>query len=129
VSFHAFEITVNGKHLYTAGADDWRQVWCNVLAHRIPPEVFRSLEGIEASEVPDKPVTELMLSTNVTVSVDKDMRPDSPHDITKNGSYPRMNLKLGDVVQIRIIETDSSNEPDWQNSENRGPIAIQSLPE
>lgn len=128
MSFQAFEISVNGKHLYTAGAEDWRQIWCTVLAHRTPPELIPSLPDDVAGELPDDPIIGMLLSTHLSIYVDKKPRAESPNDIGKSGTFPRMDLKGGDTIQIKIIESDSGDEPDWQNLNSQGPTAIQSLP-
>ena len=128
MSFQAFEVSVNGEHLYTAGAEDWRQIWCNVLAHRTPPELFPLPTDQETAELPDEPIIGMLLSTHLSVLVDWRPRSEAPNDISKSGTFPRIELKVGDVIQIKIIETDSVDEPVWQDPNDKVPRIIRSAP-
>ena len=128
MSFQAFEVSVNGQHVSTAGAEDWRQIWCNVLAHRTPPELLPSPPDQDTLELPDEPIIGMLLFTHLSVIVDKRPRSEAPNDITKSGTFPRIELKGGDVIQIKIIETDSADEPVWQDSNDKGHRIIRSAP-
>ncbi len=40
MSYIALEVSINGEHKYTIGAEEWRTVWANVHGHRLTPDMF-----------------------------------------------------------------------------------------
>ena len=120
----AFEVTLNGEHQYTVGADRWNTLWVQVLGHHIDPERLRASASEQIPDLPSEPFNHLRLHSSVSVS-GEDIQVTTPdgrvHTTSKSGSYPAHDLSPGDVIQIRVVETDSPDDPDWAEYDPRFP--------
>ena len=130
MSFMALEISVNGGRLYTVGAEDWRTLRAHVLGHRMTPEFFTPEMMPPGEEVPDKDVVGINLSASVSVPGEgyTEFRISPPQQINEytSKSFKHRSLKVGDVVTIKIIETDVADKPDAPKPDPRypGPTAM-----
>lgn len=123
MSVTALQISINGKQLYTVGIDEWQTIWAHVLGHRFDPREFDSDPSVEDSGLPDAPVSTVSLRASVSVPtpvseriIDSD---GTTHNVSKTGSYKEVTLAVGDVVQIRVVQTDLADAPEWQERDPR----------
>ena len=124
MKFVAFEVSINGDRKYSVGSDNWQHLSANLIGHHIDPSRFSELSEADKAELPSEPYNHLQLTALVSVS-GKDIQITDPegHVYTKSktGSYPACMLSPGDVVEIRIIETDEADSPRWENLDPRFP--------
>ena len=131
MSFIAFEVSLNGERQYTVGAEDWQHVSAMLFGHRIDTSKFPELSESDKSEMPSEPYSHVQLRASVSVS-GEDMQITDPegnvYNQSKTGSYPSSMLSPGDVVEIRVIEADTADSPEWQKLDPRYPgrVAIKS---
>ena len=127
----AFEVSVNGEHQYTVGAESWQHITAYVLGHHIDPDRMRMMAGEEIPDLPTSPFDHLQLHASVSVSgEDFEVTDPSGHVYTKSksGNYPNIKLAPGDEIQIRVIETDAPDAPEWQTHDPRFPGQTVILP-
>ena len=128
----AFEVSINGEHHYTVGAEKWQLITAQVLGHHIDPEEIRGKSNEEIRGLPDESFDNFRLHASVSVS-GEDVRRVSPrgrvYTKSRSGSYPTTRLSPGDVVQIRIVETHSPDSPEWQSDDPRFPGQTVLLPD
>ena len=135
MSFIAFEVSLNGDQQYTVGAEEWATIWAHVLAHRIDPSLFPPEAELEGAGVPDQPVIVVKFRASVAVpgadQAQAEIQSDRRYSTSRTGSYPGFKLAPGDVVEIKVIETDSADKPKWQERDPRfsGHVAMPSDPE
>ena len=132
MSFTALEISLNGERMYTVGIDEWQTIWAHVLGHRIDPAIFAGDPNMSDAEQPDSPVSMVNFRASVSVPTPHSERmTDSEgrtYNSSKTGSYQGVTLSPGDVVQIRVIETDSADTPQWEERDPRFPHGSVFLP-
>ena len=125
----AFEVSINGEHLYTVGAEQWKFISAQLIGHHIDPDEIRAAIGEDPSNLPKEPSDHMQLHCSVSVS-GEDTQVTGPdgnlYPKSKSGSYPARTLVSGDSVQIKIIETDSPDSPDWHSDDPRfgGRVAL-----
>jgi len=97
------------------------------------PDMYPSEILPAGEEFPAEGVTALSFIASVSVPVAEDDNSELPlrqqQNTSRTGSYPSSTLKLGDVVSIKVVDTDDPDDPVWQSNGPQGPIAIRSLPE
>ena len=127
----AFEVSVNGEHQYTVGAEKWQHISAQVFGHHIDPNQMRARAGEDIPDLPTEPFDLLQLRASVSVS-GEDIQMTSPqgrvYTKSKSGSYPQNELTPGDVIQIRVIETDTPDSPEWEKHDPRFPGQTVFLP-
>ena len=104
----ALEISLNGKVLYTVGMEGWSHLSANISGFRITKE-FSELLMSQAGEIPahfEAGTERLSLSANIALP-----EPGNPEKSTGHEYEDKM-LSVGDVVTIRVIETDSADLPE-----------------
>ncbi len=125
MSFIALEVSLNGEQLYTVGIDEWQTIWAHVLGHRIDPSLFADDPNMEDADLPDTPVSTINFSASVSVPTpisDRITDPDGrTYNSSKTGSYQGVKLSPGDVIQIKVVESDSADTPQWQEHDPRFP--------
>lgn len=125
MNFTALEVSLNGEHLYTVGIEEWQTIWAHVLGHRIDPSAFTGDPNVDDADLPDSPVTMVNFRASVSVPTAPSERLTDPegrsYNSSKTGSYRGVTLKSGDIVQIRVVETDSADSPEWQERDPRFP--------
>lgn len=129
----AFEVSINGEHQFTVGAEKWQHISAQVFGHHIDPDQIRARAGEDIPDLPTKPFDHLQLHASVSVSgEDIQMTDHLGHVYTKSksksGSYPTSKLSPGDVIEIRVIETDTPDSPEWQSHDPRFPAQNVILP-
>lgn len=127
----AFEVSINGEHQYTVGAESWQHITAHIFGHHIDPDRMRKMAGEEIPDLPTKPFDHLQLHASVSVSgEDIEMTDPEGHVYTKSksGSYPNIKLSPGDEVHIKVIETDAPDCPEWQSHDPRFPGQTVILP-
>jgi len=135
MSFIAFEVSLNGDQQYTVGAEEWATIWAHVLAHRIDPSLFPPEAELEGAEIPDQQVIGVNFRASVSIPVKDQAQAETEsqrrYSTSKTGSYPGFKLAPGDVVEIKVIETDSADKPKWQERDPRfpGPTIMRAVPE
>jgi hypothetical protein len=120
----AFEVSVNGEHQYTVGAESWQHITTYVVGHHIDPNQMRKMAGEDIPDLPTSPFDYLQLHATVSISgEDFQFTDPSGHMYTrsKSGSYPNIELSPGDEIRIRVIESDAPDAPEWQVPEPRFP--------
>lgn len=124
MSFIAFEVSINGDRQYTVGAENWKHISAILSGHYINPSRFPPEIDADNSELPSEPISHVQLWASVAVS-GEDVQITDPeghvHTESKSGSYPAPKLSPGDVVEIRVIETDSADSPEWAKHDPRFP--------
>ncbi len=129
----ALEISINGKRLYTVGAADWRSLTAHVWGHRFPADYFNKDNWPEDEPLPDKDIEQI--NFRASVAVPDNMSPGNEVDPSRQGdwylteSYKDRPLKVGDVVTVKVIETDELDEPDGPKPDPRfpGPTVMPSI--
>ena len=133
MSFMALEIAVNGELLYTVGAEDWRMVWAHVMGHRITPDSFTPEMIPPGKEVPDEDSVGINFMASVAVPGEETVfstdSPDSIGEQFMTESYKGRKLSVGDVVTIKVIETDAADEPNGPKPDPRFPGQTVVLPD
>ena len=131
MSFIAFEVSLNGERQYTVGAENWKHISAILFAHYIDPSRFPPETVADNSELPSKPFSHVQLRASVAVS-GEDVQITDPeghvHTESKSGSYPASTLSPGDVVEIRVIETDIADSPEWTKHDPRFPGGAAIMP-
>lgn len=127
----AFEVSINGEHLYTVGAERWKAISAQLSGHHTDPDEIRAALGEQSSDLPAEPFDYLQFSCFVAVyGEDTDVvGPDGKrYPKSKSGSYPVKRLAPGDTLQIRVIETEATDSPDWHTDNPRfgGPAGLSS---
>ena len=118
----AFEVSVNGEHLYTIGAEQWKHISAQLSGHHFDPVEVRARLVEESSELPTEPFDHLQLSGSISVygeDTEVTLPDGNRYPRSKSGSYPPKKLAPGDTVQIRVIETEATDCPDWDPSDPR----------
>jgi hypothetical protein len=87
----ALKLSLDGEALITAGAEDWSLVRAEVLAMRNEPD----------SKVRDGYIE--LSSGGLTVPNDEDIR--------HHFRWPKLDLKVGSVVTIEVVETSTPTPP------------------
>ena len=127
MSFMALEISVNGKRLYTVGAEDWRMLTAHIWGHRITPDLIPPEILPPGEEVPEGDSIGINFTASVSVPEDENEIPDSAGPQTgkqfSSESYRSRRLNVGDVVAIKVIETDVADEPNGPKADPRFPGA------
>lgn len=116
----AFEIVVNGEHLYTVGDKHWKAISAQLAGHHFDPDEFRATLGEESSDLPTEPFDHLQLSCFVAVYGEDTqvVGPDGKrYPKSKSGSYPVKTLVPGDTLQIRVVETETTDSPGWHSDD------------
>lgn len=116
MSFIAFEVYLNGERKFTAGANDWQTIFTNVLAQRIDPAVSEMLA--QAGEQPSDKSFDVRFSTHISVPGGEEQYVDSggfSREPTRSGKYPTFHLNSGDVIEIKVVKSDSADAPEWQD--------------
>ena len=120
----AFEVYVNDEHQYTVGAESWQHISAHVVGYHIDPDQIRKMAGEEVPDLPTNPFEHLQLHASVAIS-GEDYEVTSPsghvHTQSKSGSYPNFKLAPGDEIQIKVIETDAPDAPEWHTDDPRFP--------
>ena len=121
----ALEICVNGERLYTVGAEDWRVVWAHIMGHRMTPEFFTREMMPPGEDIPEKDVIGINLGASVSMPAEGytglgNSPPQQQNEHT-TGSFKHRQLKVGDVVTIKIIETEAADNPDAPKPDPRYP--------
>ena len=62
----AFEISVNGEHQYTVGAENWQNITSSVFGHHIEPDRMRKMAGEEIPDLPAAPFDHLRLHSGLS---------------------------------------------------------------
>ena len=131
MSFIAFEVSVNGERQYTVGAENWKHISAILFGHYVDPSRFPQETDADNSELPSKPFSHVQLRASVAVS-GEDVQITDPeghvHTESKSGSYPSSTLSPGDVVEIRVIETDTADSPEWTKHDPRFPGGVAIMP-
>ena len=122
MSFLALKISLNDELMYTVGVDDWRHIHATVTAIRWTAKDFEKLQLDE--DHPEGEIENIHLNAFVSVPDESDATStfSGQH---KTGSFDAKNLAVGDVVTIKVIESDFGDEPTWRNPDD-GTIAIKS---
>ena len=124
MSFIAFEVSINGERQYSVGAENWQHISAMLIGHNIDPSKFPAAAIEDDSELPNEPFTHVQLRSSVSVS-GEDVQVTDPqghvHTESKTGSYPATILSPGDVVEIKVLETDETDSPEWQVHDPRFP--------
>ena len=117
MSFMAFEVSLNGERKFTVGADNWKHISAILSGHYIDPSSFPTDSDTDSSHLENEPWSHVSLSATIAIS-GEDVEVADPegqvHTESKSGSYPTAKISPGDVIQIRVIETDSADDPTWQ---------------
>ena len=102
------EISLNGKVLYTVGMEGWQHLTAHIHGVRITKEMHEQMIA-QMGEVPEgfeaRDMKKLLLQASVGLP-----NLDGPHSSTRG--YGQEELSIGDVVTIRVIETDSPDLPE-----------------
>jgi len=85
----AFEITVNGKKFVVAGIEDWDLLHTDIMARREADD--------DGGNIYDLKVGGLPIQTE--------------EGKLEHVRWPEAELKVGDEITIRIVETDSADKP------------------
>ncbi len=126
MSFIALEISLNDELIYTVGTEEWRHMEAAVRAIRWPAEFIEKLESSEDTEQPERELEHIHLHAHVSVPNETDSAATNPSGGQfQTGSFDVKNLAVGDVVTIKVIESDFGDEPTWRNPDD-GMIAIRS---
>ena len=124
MGFIAFEISLNGERQYTVGAEDWKHISATLFGHYIDPSKFPPVPDGDISELPSEPYSHVQMHASVSVS-GEDVQITDPqgnvYNKSKTGSFPASVLSPGDVVEIRVIETDAADSPEWEKYDPRFP--------
>ena len=134
MSFMAFEVSINGERKFTVGAENWKHIAAVLSGHYIDPSSFPANTDMDSSHLSSEPFSDVHLLATVAVS-GEDVEFVDPeghvHTNPKSGSYPLAKIAPGDVIQIRVIETDSADDPTWEEFDpnwSLGP-AVQPMPD
>lgn len=93
----ALEVSLNGKRVCVAGADDLWALTASV-------EAFGKLGKCSTPLRPDDDGADLRYAVGGV---------DSRQDVCQYWQYPTP-LKLGDVIQVRILETEDPDPPQFE---------------
>ena len=108
----ALEVSVNGKVVYTIGHPEWAGLGVKVDVHRMSPEAIEHYRS-NPEEVPEvfgrDGIHQLYLSGHVSLPVDDELVRAEGH------FYDFKELKKGDEVTIRIVESDTPDKPNPPN--------------
>lgn len=94
------------------------------FGHHIDPDQIRAKAGEDIPDLPAEPFDHLQLHASVSVSGEDIQMTDRQGRVytkSKSGSYPMKELSPGDVIQIRIVESDSPDSPEWERHDPRFP--------
>jgi hypothetical protein len=107
----ALEISLNGKVLYTVGMEGWFVLHASIFGDRLTKEMHEQMMD-QMDDVPEdfeaSGWESLFLSANVAVPNSDGLTSGHPH------SYGQEALTIGDVVTIRVVETDNPDLPEPQ---------------
>lgn len=104
----ALEISLNGEVLYTVGMEGWQFLSASIHGHRLTKEMAEQIvahtEGVPTGyKAPE--IESLLFSAHVGLP--------SPSGATSTTlGYGLEELSVGDIVTIRVIETDSPDLPE-----------------
>lgn len=132
MGFIAFDISLNGKRQYTVGAEEWQTIWAHVIGHYIDPSKLPLVADEDESELSNEPFCHVQLRASISVSgEDVEVTGPDGHVYTKSksGSFPASILSPGDVVEIRVIETDEADSPEWEQHDPRFPGGVAIMPD
>ena len=120
----AFEVYLNGERQFTAGTEEWESILAIALAQRVDPDVGKL--RLRDDEKPSDPSMDIRFRTRV-----HERTGEQPHigsdglhyGPIKTGTYPSLPLSEGDVVEIRVVRTNSADTPEWLTPDRaRGPV-------
>ncbi len=119
--FTALEIWINGIHKFTAGANDWRTIHATIFGHNINIDEM-GVQGLGGpSNSPGSQTSLINFLASVSVPSPNQNTSTNPGDgdqiSLRTGSYESATLKPGDILEIRVVETNQSDEPVWQESD------------
>ena len=133
MNFVALEISVNGERLYTVGSENWQSLRAHVWGIRIAPDFITPDMLPEGEEIPDKDIQRIDLHASVSHPGEGTISsiPTRKGNEVISESYRRRQLKLGDVITIKVIETDVADEPNGPKADPRfpGPTIMRADPE
>ena len=108
MSVTAFEISLNGKVLCTVGMEGWSHLSAHISGGRITKEMYEQMTPQKDENPASFEEREMeWLSLVATVGIQE---PDNPRSGRPQGFGQKM-LSVGDVVTIRVIQTDSPALP------------------
>ena len=118
----ALEVSLNGEVLYVVGMDGWSMIGAGISGHRrtketlIDPKMQEFLDDAKKQSPDAFPAFLSRLQESLRLSCHVGV-PDPDRPSSSSGqSYESKDLKIGDTVTIRIIETDSPDLPSEPNA-------------
>lgn len=116
MAFIAFEVFLNGERQFTAGREKWESILAVAHAQRVDPDVSKLL--LRDDEKSSDPSLDIRFRTHVSEPSDEE--PITTFDglqiqHVKTGTYPSFSLSAGDVVEIRVVHSESADVPEWSN--------------
>ena len=110
----ALEISLNGKVLYTVGNKDWVSLNAQINGFRLTAEALEEVRAQYAEFARDQPLPDSDALKHrdgpdlvCFVGLSDGDRPSS----STGQSYGTQELKLGDEITIRIVQTDKPDDP------------------
>lgn len=102
----ALEVSLNGRRLCIVGMEDWAMINACVNGRRYHHEVLEKIKKHCTVEEFDS-LSRETIALRCSVGV-----PDSDNPSSSTGQqYERHELNIGDVVTIRLVETDDPDKP------------------
>ena len=130
MKFIALEVWINGNRQFTVGVEDWQTIHATILGHNIDPARMTSHEFADPKYAPESRTTSINFFASVSVPTTEEdhfVDPDGrTYNSSRTGSYKGAVLQPGDILEIRVIETDKADEPTWQENDpswSLGPVA------
>ena len=120
MSFIALEISLNDEKVYTVGIEEWRHLNAGVRAIRWPAELVEKHNQATDEIFPEHELENIHLEAHVSIPIESDSADGRG---SQTGSFDVKNLAVGDVVTIKVIESDTGDEPAWRNAAD-GRIAV-----
>lgn len=121
MSYVALEVSINGEHKYTVGAEEWRTIWAQVFGHHVTPAMFPAEALPPGQEIPEVGVTTLNFMASVSIPLDEiDSNRSTSERNGKSlqaGCYPSTPLTVGDVLTIKVVDSDGADEPEWRSGD------------
>ena len=115
-----FEVSVNGEHIYTVGIDDWRIITAEVRGSHFPADKIPSNSWPPDQAFPEEGLRNIHFGAHV--AVDKD--PPGLRGSLDSLSYERKSISVGDTVTIKVVLTDSPDEPNAPKADPNRPGAV-----